>query len=405
MREDCITITLGLPEFRVLKVVEDENLIAVWIEKIDIERLCPDCGHLSSKVHDARVDDVWDQPIWDKGVLLWVRKRRYLCVNTSCLRHQWQDPFPEQYDSLDLSARRTKRFDRYIYRLTKRMTNTDVVKELKQCHVAISNQTVGRIYNRLGDEELAGFEWGRVVVIGIDEYSIRKQHTYATIITNPIKHLVLETFPKRDKKTVQAHLEALFPPDQIKIVVIDMSRAFRGAALAAFPGVKIVIDKFHVIGVVIEALDETRKRVQRSKPKGQKNPVYRLRHLLRKGREKLDTEEQARLQAVLDQEPDLQMAYQLKEAFRDWYRILIPQCAPQRLQEWCQQAEATGFAEWQEAVKTIRNWQYEILNYFYWRVTNGFTEGSNNTVKVVKRRGYGYRNFDNLRRRILLEGT
>jgi len=405
MREDCITITLGLPEFRVLEVVEDENLIAVWVERVDLKGLCPDCGFLSSKVHDARFDDVWDQPIWDKGVLLWVHKRRYLCVNTSCLCHRWQDPFPERYDSLDLSARRTKRFDRYIYRLAKRMPNTDVVKELKQCHVTISDQTVGRIYNRLGDQELTGFEWGRVVVIGIDEYSIRKQHTYATIITNPIKHLVLETFPKRDQKTVQAHLEAFFPAGQIKIVVIDMSRTFRGAALAAFPGVKIVIDKFHVIGVVIEALDETRKRVQRSKPKGQKNPVYHLRHLLRKDREEFDAEEQTRLQAALDREPDLQMAYQLKEAFRDWYQILIPQYAAQRLQEWYQQAEATGFAEWQEAVKTLQNWEYDILNYFYWRVTNGFTEGSNNTVKVVKRRGYGYRNFDNLRRRILLEGT
>jgi len=101
----------------------------------------------------------------------------------------------------------------------------------------------------------------------------------------------------------------------------------------------------------------------------------------------------------------LQTAYQLKEAFLDWYRILIPQYATQRLQEWYQQAEATGFAEWQEAVKTIRNWECDILNYFYWRVTNAFTEGSNNTVKVVKRRGYGYRNFGNLRRRILLEGT
>jgi len=160
MREDCITITLGLPEFRVLEVVEDENLIAVWVERVDMEGLCPDCGSLSSKVHDARIDDVWDQPIWDKGVLLWVRKRRYLCVNTNCLRHRWQDPFPEQYESLGLSARRTRRLDRYIYRLAKRMPNTDVVKELKQCHVAISDQTVGRIYNRLGDEELAGFEWG-----------------------------------------------------------------------------------------------------------------------------------------------------------------------------------------------------------------------------------------------------
>jgi transposase len=405
MREDCITITLGLPEFRVLKVVENEELIVVWIERVVVAERCPNCGHLSSRVHDTRFDDVWDQPIWDKGVFLWMRKRRYLCVNPKCLRHRRQDPFPERYDSLKLSARRTKRFDRYIYRLAKRMPNTDVVKELKQCHVGISDQTVGRVYNHLGDKELNGFEWGRVIVIGIDEYSIRKGHTYATIITNPIKRRVLETFPKRDKKTVQAHLEALFPAGQVKIVVMDMSRAFRGAALAVFPGAKIVIDKFHVVRVVIEALDETRKRVQRNRPKGQKNTVYRLRYLLRKNGEKLDSEEQDRLQTVLEQEPDLQTAYQLKEDFLAWYRILIPQHAIKGLHEWYQQAEETDFSEWHEAVKTFRNWEHDILNYFYWRVTNAFTEGSNNVVKVVKRRGYGYRNFDNLRRRMLLEGT
>jgi transposase len=84
---------------------------------------------------------------------------------------------------------------------------------------------------------------------------------------------------------------------------------------------------------------------------------------------------------------------------------LIPQHAVKGLHEWYQQAEETNFSEWHEAVKTFRNWEHDILNYFYWRVTNAFTEVSNNVVKVVKRRGYGYRNFDNLRRRILLEGT
>jgi transposase len=38
-------------------------------------------------------------------------------------------------------------------------------------------------------------------------------------------------------------------------------------------------------------------------------------------------------------------------------------------------------------------------------LTNGFTEGKNNVVGVVKRRVYGFRNFSNLRRRFLLEGT
>ena len=50
----------------------------------------------------------------------------------------------------------------------------------------------------------------------------------------------------------------------------------------------------------------------------------------------------------------------------------------------------------------FRNWRGEILNYFDHRVTNGFVEGKNNRIKVIKRMAYGYRNIDNLRMRILL---
>lgn len=54
---------------------------------------------------------------------------------------------------------------------------------------------------------------------------------------------------------------------------------------------------------------------------------------------------------------------------------------------------------------TLQSRETQILNYFYWPLTNGFTEGKNNVVGVIKRRAYGLRNFSNLRRRILLEGT
>jgi len=70
MRQDYIAITLGLPEFRVLRVKEGQDLIEVWVEKITTYEACPTCGWFSDRCHDYRWDDVWDQPIWDKAVLL-----------------------------------------------------------------------------------------------------------------------------------------------------------------------------------------------------------------------------------------------------------------------------------------------------------------------------------------------
>ena len=55
-----------------------------------------------------------------------------------------------------------------------------------------------------------------------------------------------------------------------------------------------------------------------------------------------------------------------------------------------------------EAAKTIENWLPYIVNSFIdERYTNGFTEGCNNKIKVLKRNAYGYSNFNRFRNRIL----
>ena len=51
--------------------------------------------------------------------------------------------------------------------------------------------------------------------------------------------------------------------------------------------------------------------------------------------------------------------------------------------------------------RTLMRWRREILNYFKTRITNARTEGFNNLAKVIKRRAYGYRNFENYRLRVL----
>ena len=405
MREDVIVITLGLPEFRVLHVEESDELIEIWVEKITPAEACPRCGYFSSQGYDERWDDVWDRPLWDKGVRLWVRKRRFSCLHLLCSFFQQEKPFAQLYASFEVHQRRTSRLDRYIYRLAKRMAHTDVVKELARCHTPLSDNTVGRIYHRLAQTELAGYEPERVVAIGIDEYSVWRGHRYATIITDPVRHRVIETFLGRDKETVVTHLQALFPPDRIKLAVMDMNGGYEQALLVACPGVHIIIDKFHVVSVVMDALDATRKRVQRERTQAQGHRIFKLRKLLRKAAEDLDEEGQASLTAIFAQEPDLQTAYQLKETFRAWYRLTIPEQATAKLSAWYRQVEDSHFPEWQAVPETLRSRETQIINYFYWPLTNGFTEGKNNVVGVVKRRAYGFRNFSNLRRRILLEGT
>jgi transposase len=201
-------------------------------------------------------------------------------------------------------------------------------------------------------------------VIGMDEFSIEKRHTYATVITDPIHREIVDTFEKRDEETVVEHLSRLPHKESIQAAVIDMSRSFRSAIREALPGCHIVADKFHVVATVIDALDRVRKRVQREKAKGHRKPVYDLRYKLRKGRERLDDEETHELWTILAQEPDLRIAYFLKEAFRDWYHRVSRSSAQRQLELWCDWAKASGLPEMLEAARTLQNWKEEISNYF-----------------------------------------
>ncbi len=61
----------------------------------------------------------------------------------------------------------------------------------------------------------------------------------------------------------------------------------------------------------------------------------------------------------------------------------------------------SSLPEFNELLHTLANWRGEILNYFDYRITNGFIEGKNNRIKTIKRMAYGYRNMNNFRLRIL----
>ena len=64
--------------------------------------------------------------------------------------------------------------------------------------------------------------------------------------------------------------------------------------------------------------------------------------------------------------------------------------------------QVVDLPEFDPLVKVLLNWTKYILNGFEGKYTNGFTEGCNNKIKVLKRIAFGYRSFENLRQRILL---
>ena len=99
---------------------------------------------------------------------------------------------------------------------------------------------------------------------------------------------------------------------------------------------------------------------------------------------------------------DLKMGYQLKELFLDIVYHAEIDDVERQLNDFIDICDESKIEEFIEAARTIENWLPNIVNSFIdKRLSNGFTEGLNNKIKVIKRVGFGYKNFEFFRLRLL----
>ena len=107
---------------------------------------------------------------------------------------------------------------------------------------------------------------------------------------------------------------------------------------------------------------------------------------------------------MLASHPELRKLYLLKEEFRCIFeKVRSRDKASQFLKAWVYKAQMTDNLFLLRFVGTLKNWWNEILNYFVERVTNGFVEGLNNSIRNIIRTAFGYRNFENFRLRVFAE--
>jgi transposase len=112
--------------------------------------------------------------------------------------------------------------------------------------------------------------------------------------------------------------------------------------------------------------------------------------------------EQEKLNMVYETSPELKQAHILKEDFR---RIFEEEDnkenASKALEYWVNRVVESGLKGLEKFLTTLSNWKDSILNYFNGRVTNGFVEGMNNKIKLIKRKGFGFTNHNHFRYRVL----
>jgi transposase len=162
-------------------------------------------------------------------------------------------------------------------------------------------------------------------------------------------------------------------------------------------------------GEALDTVRRTRQREHRARVKGKRgsrstwNPhLYRARHLLLRGKERLTEAQRRRLCDLFVEDPVIAESWWLKEALRSVYAANGRPQAEWRLDRFLAAARRSGYQSFNAYANGIEPWREEILAYFDQPASNGYAEGVINKVKVIKRRAYGLPCFEGFRERVLV---
>jgi transposase len=266
---------------------------------------------------------------------------------------------------------------------------------------------------------LAGRRIDDLRVVAIDESSFARPFRYQSVLFDPVRRCPVEMVPDRQRESVAELLNRLDPAVRagIETVVIDMWRPFRDAVRDVLGNeVRIVVDRFHVQRAIDGAAQKVRTRFSYRQPplradgRAQSRFSHRrydprafnARFAFATRHRRLDQRRRSQLDELFAAFPTIGVAWLMKEAFAGIYDAADRDDAETRLNTWVHNLEAADLPELHALWRAIRRWRTEILAYFDDRQTNAFAEGFTNRIKVMKRRGYGYRNPDRYRARVLL---
>jgi transposase len=308
----------------------------------------------------------------------------------------------EQLDFLADNPLYTKRFAYFVGRRCRQATIKDVAKELH-----LDWETVKELDKQYMAAQLARAGTPGPKVIGIDEISIRKGHTYRIVVSDLLRRRpIWFGGTDRSETSMRMFYDWLGPKkrEDIRLAVMDMWKPFRNVTGEKAPKAAILFDKFHIMRHLGEALDEVRKNEYARLSGRQRRYIKGQKYTLLSRWENLTLSGKRALRLLLNANKRLNTAYMLKESFGQLWDY--------EREPWARKF----FDNWRASLKWQRLKSYEAFADMidkHWHgiaayckpenkeVSLGFVEGLNNKIRVIQRRTYGLRDEQYLRLKIL----
>lgn len=408
---------LGLgKEYKIIRIEENKKdnktIQEIYVENTKKKVRCPECNCFTNSIHD-RLKPIYMKSlkIYEIPTVIIQIKRRFIC-------YRCNKRFTEQSELNDKNTSISNKLKQKI------------LKDLKEYnltldYIAINNEVSDNTVRNILKEAMS--DYPKQVknlprVISLDEFKAdTNEGKYACVLNDPIHKKVLDILPSRKKEYLIQYFTYCENRHSVEFVISDMYEPYKVVARTMFPKAKYVADPFHYTKYIEEAIDKIRKRLQEKY--GKTSQEYKLlknkKHvgLLRKYSNDVDLWVYTKRyknghmidilvfdlrEELFKISEDLRHGYYLKEEFLDIRHHSNYEQVASELRNWIDLCRESKIPEFIEASNTIENWLEEICNSFIdKRFSNGFTEGLNNKIKVIKRVGFGYKNFEFFRLRLL----
>jgi transposase len=363
---------------------KEARTLSVYLKATAKVMHCEQCGGRCDQVHETTVRRVRDLPFLEFRVVLHVPRRRVWCPRCN-------GPRLEKLDWLGWYQRVTNRFAEAIEQLL-RSSNIQAVASF----FGLSWHTVKALDKMQLKAKLAEPDWATVRYLAMDEFALHKGHRYATVVVEPLSRQVLWVGLGRSRETARAFFEQLPAgvAQRIEAVAIDMTTAYELEIKAHCPQADVVFDLFHVVAKYgREVID--RVRVDQANQLRHDRPARRVlkssRWLLLRNRRKLERSQAVHLKELLAANEPLLCVYVLRDELKHLWFYRREAWARQAWQQWLDQAQQSGIAALQTFAQRLQAYWHGILAHCRHPLNTSIVEGINNTIKVIKRRAYGYR--------------
>jgi hypothetical protein len=190
----------------------------------------------------------------------------------------------------------------------------------------------------------------------------------------------------------------------IKSVAVDMSPAYTKAIRENLPKAALAYDHFHVIKLYNEKLTALRKsQYHASHDADEKAMLKGTKWILLKNPAKLDKskDEPERLKRALEVNEPLMKAYYLKEELHSLWEQENKLAAMMLLAGWVSMTQASEVGMLKRFAKTLMRHREGIVSYYDHKITSARIEGTNAKIRVMQRKGYGFRDEEYLKLKIL----